>query len=224
MKIKLLFFSMLMAFSLHSMAQFHDYSFGIKVAPSLNWVSSYESGTYNNSTLLGCKFGLVAEAYFIDHLAVVSGLSITSFRSDYLYSATRTVGVMTDDVLVDRRMKVVYFGIPVMAKYTVLEKGAFKPYVLAGAEMCVRARAMAKDHFRIGVYYYDDAEYVDARREYRPFMVSLNGGAGVEYELIKNLSAFAQVVYYYGTDIASSKYTANRVKPRTFALELGLMF
>ena len=76
MKKSLLIVGLLMAMSLTASAQYKGFSFGFKVGPSFDWTGSKTGAAINERTKTGFDVGLVAEYYFAENYAIVTGINV----------------------------------------------------------------------------------------------------------------------------------------------------
>ena len=105
MKKNLLFVGLLLALSLGVSAQ--KTGFGFKLGPSFNWVGSKNSEAANLKLKTGFNFGLDAEFYMAENIAIVTGLNVNLINGSYRFADKREMDTLNGYVLgtVDRNFK-----------------------------------------------------------------------------------------------------------------------
>jgi opacity protein-like surface antigen len=119
--------------------------------------------------------------------------------------------------------------IPVKAKLRFDVADSFKAYVEAGLGLGFNCRDLGKDSYSF--YWVDDDEdvsYVDCTNQYRPLQLSMIFGLGTEYEISRNLTAFAQLTFdhaFSNAFISSlEKQTGSIVRNNYIGIEVGIMY
>ena len=207
MKKSLLIVGLLMAMSLTASAQYKGFSFGFKVGPSFDWTGSKTGAAINQRTKTGFDVGLVAEYYFAENYAIVTGVNVDFVNGQYKFDDKRnlsTIDSITDYQLgtVDRRFKTTIYEIPLMLKLVTPELGnlPLHAYAQVGGAFGYTQRVKVMDSFSLGDLK-DDA-YRATNGEYNPFHASLRIGAGAEYTLLETTRVFAGI--YFSHDFLNS--------------------
>ena len=231
MKVKFLIISTLLLLSATVSAQYKEYVFGLKMGPSWNWMSSGNQSAHNNQTLVSFNYGLFGERYLSEKFAISSGLTMNHLRGDYDFRAKRSIleGVMPEyDVNITRSLKATYLCVPVLFKAKIVELGDFDCFVMGGLDFGFRLKAEAKDDYLIGVYYHQDKDYADVKKEFKQLHSSFDLGLGAEYQIRKSVKVFGQFVYNRAvTNLTSLDYSKNDgpvLLPNYFAFEFGVLF
>ena len=206
MKKNLLFIGLMMAMSLTASAQYKGFSFGFKVGPSFDWTGSKTGAAINQRTKTGFDVGLVAEYYFAENYAIVTGVNVDFVNGQYTFDDKRNVSVDTINDFqlgtVDRKFKTTIYEIPLMLKLVTPELGnlPLRAYAQVGGAFGYTQRVKVMDSFSLGGLK-DDA-YRATDGEYNPFHASLRIGAGAEYTLLETTRVFAGI--YFSHDFLNS--------------------
>ena len=110
MKKNLLLIGLMLALSLTASAQYRGFAFGFKVGPSFDWTGSKTGAAVNQGVKTGCDLGLVAEYYFAENYAIVTGVNVNFLKGHYSFEDMRnisTIDTVTDYQLgtIDRQFK-----------------------------------------------------------------------------------------------------------------------
>lgn len=157
------------------------------------------------------KFGLTFMYRFNKSLGIETGLQYVNLKSDIKYGSSNTM-------FREARQTLHYLGIPVNLKYTPLNWKRLSVYLSAGLtfEKCVYGSV--KGMVRSG----NGTESV--RIKERPFQISANAAAGVQFALTDYLGIYAEPGVGYYFDDGSSLCTIYKDKPWNFNLNLGVRF
>ncbi len=207
MKKNLLFIGLLLALSLTASAQYRGFAFGFKAGPSFDWTSSKTEAAINQGVKTGFDVGLVAEYYFAENYAIVSGINVDFLKGRYNFEDMRNISVtdtVTDFQLgtVGRQFKTTVYEIPLMLKMVTPQLGnvPLRAFVQLGGAFGYTYRVKVKDTFTLGNINDNDFRATDG--EYNPFHASLRIGAGAEYALLESMRVFLGV--YYSHDLLNS--------------------
>jgi len=206
MKKSLLIVGLLMAMSLTASAQYKGFSFGFKVGPSFDWTGSKTGAAINERTKTGFDVGLVAEYYFAENYAIVTGINVDFVNGQYKFDDMRNVSVDTINDFqlgtVDRKFKTTIYEIPLMLKLVTPELGnlPLRAYAQVGGAFGYTQRVKVMDTFTLGEI--NDTDYRATDGEYNPFHASLRIGAGAEYTLLETTRVFAGI--YFSHDFLNS--------------------
>ena len=138
MKKSLLFVGLMLAMSLTMSAQNNGFAFGFKMGPGFDWTGSTTGGAVNEGLRTGFGVGVVAEYFFADNYAIVTGVNVNMNRGHYSFLNGR---MTTDSVpeletyTVDRMYKATIYEIPLMLKMMTNELGnlPLRAYAQVGA-------------------------------------------------------------------------------------------
>lgn len=206
MKKSLLFVGLLMAMSLTASAQYKGFSFGFKVGPSFDWTGSKTGAAINQRTKTGFDVGLVAEYYFAENYAIVTGVNVDFVNGQYKFDDKRNVSVDTINDFqlgtVDRKFKTTIYEIPLMLKLVTPELGnlPLRAFTQVGGAFGYTQRVKVMDSFSLGGL--KDEAFRATDGEYNPFHASLRIGAGAEYTLLETTRVFAGI--YFSHDFLNS--------------------
>jgi len=173
MKKSLLIVGLLMAMSLTASAQYKGFSFGFKVGPSFDWTGSKTGAAINQRTKTGFDVGLVAEYYFAENYAIVTGVNVDFVNGQYKFDDKRNVSVDTINDFqlgtVDRKFKTTIYEIPLMLKLVTPELGnlPLRAFAQVGGAFGYTQRVKVMDSFSLGDLKDDAFRATDG--EYNPF-------------------------------------------------------
>ena len=231
MRKTLLIISLVAAMAVGANAQTGNVRLGIKVGPTFDWASSGSTVVTNEGFRLGANLGLVCDYYVTSYFAISSGVDFNILNMKYTFTDRRYVEDFLEEtnVLVSRRLNAVNVEIPVKAKLRFDMADSFKAYVEAGLGLGFNCRDVGKDSYSF--YWVDDDEdvsYVDCTNQYRPLQLSMIFGLGTEYEISRNLTAFAQLTFdhaFSNAFISSlEKQTGSIVRNNYIGIEVGVMY
>ena len=247
MKKSLLIVGLLLAMSLTASAQNNGFAFGFKLGPGFDWTGSTTGAAKSEGMRMGFGVGVVAEYYFADNYAIVSGVNVNMNRGHYSFENGRMVmGADSVSVLetypVDRMFKSTVYEIPLMLKMMTNELGGLplRAYAQVGAGIGYAQKVKVKD----GI---DGADMPDAYtttdKEFSNLRASMKIGAGAQYAIDQSTRVFAGLYFshdfinninyitpnYYGNyyengnDIADRDVKLNMLQNR-IGLEVGVLF
>ena len=213
----------------------------------LDWTGSTTGAAKNEVMRMGFGVGVVAEYYFADNYAIVSGVNVNMNRGHYSFENGRMVmGADSVSVLetypVDRMFKSTVYEIPLMLKMMTNELGGLplRAYAQVGAGIGYAQKVKVKD----GI---DGADMPDAYtttdKEFSNLRASMKIGAGAQYAIDQSTRVFAGLYFshdfinninyitpnYYGNyyengnDIADRDVKLNMLQNR-IGLEVGVLF
>ena len=230
MKKSLLFVGLLLAMSLTASAQYKGFSFGFKLGPSFDWTGSKTGAATNQGTKGGFDVGLVAEYYFAENYAIVTGVNVDFVKGQYSFDDMRNISAIdtiTDYQLgtITRDFKSTVYEIPLMLKMVTPEIGnlPLRAYAQVGGAVGYTQGVKVKDTFSLGDI--NDKDFRATKGEYNPFHASLRIGTGAEYTLLETTRVFAGI--YFSHDFLNSistgaaGITSNYVKYYNGDKELG---
>ena len=206
MKKSLLFVGLMLAMSLSASAQYKGFSFGFKFGPSFDWTSSKTGAATNQGVKTGFDLGLVAEYYFAENYALVTGVNVNFLKGQYNFNDMRDIGTndSTDYQLgtVGRQFKTTVYEIPLMLKMVTPQLGnlPLRAYAQVGGAFGYTQGVKVKDTFTLGDI--NDKDFRATKGEYNPVHASLRIGAGAEYALLETTRVFAGI--YFSHDFLNS--------------------
>ena len=207
MKRNLLVIGLLLAMSLSASAQYKGFSFGFKLGPSFNWTGSKTGAATNQGTKTGFDIGVMAEYYFAENYALVTGVNVNFLGGKYSFDDMRNIS--TIDTIIDyelgnvgREYKTTIYEIPLMLKMVTPQLGdlPLRAYAQVGGAFGYTQGVKVKDTFTLGDI--NDDAYRATKGEYNPFHASLRIGAGAEYALLETTRVFAGI--YFSHDFLNS--------------------
>ena len=225
----LLIISLVAAFSVGAKAQMKNVRLGFKLGPTVDWTSSGSIAANNDGIGLGGNLGLVCDYYLTDNIAVSSGANFDFLRLKYTFVDHRRAKDFLEEanISVSRRMNAINIEIPLKVKFRFDVVDSFKAYAEAGAGLNFNCKDYGKDRYTFYWASFEDESYVDCTNQYRPLQLSMIFGLGVEYEINRNLSAFAQLTFdhAFSNVFVSSleKQTGSILRNNYIGVEVGFM-
>ena len=241
MKKNLLFIGLLLAMSLTVSAQNNGFAFGFKMGPGFDWTGSTTGAAVNEGLRTGFGVGVVAEYYFADNYAIVTGVNVNMNRGHYSFLNGRMTAdsvPVLETYTVDRYYKATIYEIPLMLKMMTNELGnlPLRAYAQVGAGLGYAERVKVKD---------DNADvYAASNKEYSNIRASLKIGTGAQYAIDESTRVFAGLYFshdfinninsltpshyknYYdanGDKIGERETKLNMLQNR-FGIEVGVLF
>lgn len=237
MKKSLLFVGLLMAMSLTVSAQNQGFAFGFKLGPGFDWTGSTTGAAQSEGMRTGFGVGVVAEYYFAENYAIVSGINVNMNRGHYSFYNANDSLTLINPFRVDRYYKSTVYEIPLMLKMMTNELGnlPLRAYAQVGGGLGYAERVKVKD---------DNAnDYAATDREFSNLRASLKIGAGAQYALDESTRLFAGVYFshdfinninsvrpnYYGNYIVDGKPIGDRdpklnMVQNRIGIEVGVLF
>ena len=190
MKRRLLFVGLMLTLSLSASAQYKGFSFGFKLGPGFDWTGSTTGAANNEGLRTGFGVGVMAEYYFAENYAIVSGINVNMNRGHYSFENARmdsTAGVVKFPV--DRYYKSTVYEIPLMLKMMTNELGnlPLRAYAQVGAGIGYAQRVKVQD---------DQAtDWVATNKEYSNLRASMKFGLGAQYAIDQSTRVFASLYF-----------------------------
>lgn len=206
MKKKLLFVGLMLALSLGASAQEQEFSFGLRLGPNFDWIGSRGGAADNQGTKVGFDFGFLAEYYFTENYALVTGINVNFLNGQYAFSDKRDISAIDSTFrlgTIDRRFKTTVFEIPLMLKMITPEIAniPLRLYAQLGGAFGVSPRVKVKDAFSLDGNLDNeielDSEFRLAKGEYNPIRASLRACIGAEYNILESTRVFLGAYYSY---------------------------
>ena len=218
MKKNLLFIGLMLAMSLTASAQYKGFAFGLKLGPNWGWTGSTTGGAVNLGARTGFDVGVVAQYYFADNYAIVSGVNVDFVGGKYMFDRAR----MVTDTLnpegfvevygVNRTYKSTIYEIPLMLKMETNDLGniPLRAYIQVGGGVGYAQKVKVKDEIPSeGIE--EPAEWGITDREFSNLRVSLKVGAGAQYAVDESTRLFAGV--YFSHDFINN---INSIRPNYY--------
>ena len=218
MKKNLLIIGLMLAMSLTASAQYKGFAFGLKLGPNWGWTGSTTGGAVNLGARTGFDVGVVAQYYFADNYAIVSGVNVDFVGGKYMFDRAR----MVTDTLnpegfvevygVNRTYKSTIYEIPLMLKMETNDLGniPLRAYIQVGGGVGYAQKVKVKDEIPSeGIE--EPAEWGITDREFSNLRVSLKVGAGAQYAVDESTRLFAGV--YFSHDFINN---INSIRPNYY--------
>ena len=247
MKKNLLIVGLRLALSLSASAQNEGFAFGFKVGPNLGWTGSTTGAAVNVGTKAGFDLGVVAEYYFADNYAIVTGVNVGFLGGHYSFTNARLDTVQEQGFAtypVDRVYKSTIYEIPLMLKMVTNDLGnlPLRAYAEVGGGIGLAAKKVKVKDAIDGAT--TPENWITTNKEFSNLRASLKIGAGVQYALDHSTRLFAGVYFshdfinmvnyirpdYCGNyiDVEGNKIHARDVKLNVLqnrvGLEVGVLF
>ena len=225
----LLIISLVSTFIMGANAQTGKVRLGFRLGPTIDWASSGSTAATNDGIRLGGNLGLVCDYYFTDNFAVSSGVNFNLLRLKYTFIDYRRAEDFLEEanISVSRRLNATNIEIPLKAKFRVDVVDSFKAYAEAGVGLSLNCKDFGKDNYTFYWTTFEGESYVDCTNQYRPLQLSMIFGLGAEYEINRNLSAFAQLTFDHAFSNAFvnslEKQTGSILRNNYIGVEVGFM-
>ena len=215
MKKNLLFIGLMLAMSLSASAQYKGFAFGFKVGPNWGWTGSTTGAAVSLGARTGFDVGVVAEYYFADNYAIVSGVNVDFLGGKYTFDKGRMVtdSLNPDGFLekygVNRIYKTTLYEIPLMLKMETNDLGnlPLRAYAQVGGGIGYAQKVKVKDAIPSeGIE--TPAEWGITDREFSNIRLSLKIGAGAQYAVDGSTRLFAGI--YFSHDFINN---VNYIRP-----------
>lgn len=237
MKKSLLIVGLMLAMSLTVSAQNQGFAFGFKLGPGFDWTGSTTGAAQSEGMRTGFGVGVVAEYYFAENYAIVSGINVNMNRGHYSFYNANDSLTLINPFRVDRYYKSTVYEIPLMLKMMTNELGnlPLRAYAQVGGGLGYAERVKVKDDNAI--------DYAATDREFSNLRASLKIGAGAQYALDESTRLFAGVYFshdfinninsvrpnYYGNYIVDGKPIGDRdpklnMVQNRIGIEVGVLF
>ncbi len=229
MRKTLLIISLVASIAVAANAQTRNVRYGIKLGPTFDWASSGSTAATNEGFRLGANLGLVYDCYLTRNIAVSSGVNVNILRLKYTFTDCRRVEDFLEEanVSVSRRLKATNIEIPLKAKLRFGVSDSFKVYAEAGAGLSFNSKDYSKDSYSFYWVTSEGESYVDCTNQYRLLQLSMVFGLGVEYEINRSFSAFAQLTCDHAFSNAFvrslEKQTGSILRSNFIGVEVGIM-
>ena len=214
MKKNLLFIGLMLAMSLSASAQYKGFAFGFKVGPNWGWTGSTTGAAVSLGARTGFDVGVVAEYYFADNYALVSGINVDFVGGKYMFDRARMVvdSINPDGYVevygVNRIYKSTIYEIPLMLKMETNDLGnlPLRAYAQVGGGIGYAQKVKVKDAIPSeGIE--TPAEWGITDREFSNIRVSLKIGAGAQYAVDESTRIFAG--FYFSHDFINNINSIN---------------
>ena len=249
MKKNLLIVGLIMTLSLSASAQYKGFAFGFKVGPNWGWTGSTTGAAISEGARTGLDVGVVAEYYFANNYAFVSGINVDFMGGKYSFETGRMV---TDSLNpngyverygINRIYKTTLYEIPLMLKMVTNELGSspIRLYAQVGGGIGYAQKVKVKDAIPAdGID--TPAEWGVTNKEFSNIRVSLKIGGGAQYALDESTRLFAGVYfshdllnninsvspnyykYYNGDKNLGERETRLNVLQNRISIEVGVLF
>ena len=226
----LLIISLVSAFVVGANAQARNVRLGIKLGPTIDWASSGSTAATNDGIRLGGNLGLVYDHYFTDNIAISSGVNFNFLRLKYTFSDCRRVEDFLEetDVTVARKLNATNIEIPLKVKFGYDVVDSFRAYAEVGAGLSINCKDYGKDSYSFYWVSSEGTDYIDCTNQYRLLQLSMVFGLGTEYEINRNLSAFAQLTFDHAFSNAFvnslEKQTGTLLRNNYVGIEVGILY
>lgn len=218
-----------------------NFRFGLKFAPSFNWMRPDDKKTDGAGTVAGIKYGLITEFRLNSVASFATGIEGSHLGGKLTYTDSAFYMVHDDAFLAledtagktgiqsyllsDRTFRMTYVTIPLTLKLKTKDIGGMTYFGMFGGDLNFRAGAKATDTKKTNLVVPSgsafDATKVENSKDMNIFAVNLNVGAGLEYNLSGTTSLMGSIGYNRGflsntkTDseyLLKPNYTAYRQK------------
>lgn len=212
-------------------ANAQDFRLGFKANPLISKLNPSSDNHNSVSSRLGFSYGVIFDYYLKEHYAIETEFGISTMGGKVEYSK--------GDTTITSNIKMNYVEIPISIKLLTAEvKPNLKVYGKFGVNLGFSTKTSAEVVYKKGASEFANDDIKNASKYIQPFNVSLLMGAGVEYNLAKNLDLMLGVSYangFFNTMKSSSIYRSTTVSNSTnvkpfdadlnyLCINIGLLF
>ncbi len=214
-------------------SQVKPFRFGVRVAPSLDWLSPDSKDYKNEATPLGFSWGFMADITLTENYFIRTGFSLDYLNGKLSYPHQVLVDEVTNSFATGtlyRKYNLRYLEIPLVLKMRTNKFGstAFFGEIGFGASMNLKAKG--KDEFEPDDGSSPMESEGDIKDEIKFFKGSMIVGAGLEYFIDESTSIVTSVTFNNGlTNILDGKNDIDasiteRATMYYFQLNIGILF
>lgn len=208
-----------------------DFRLGFKANPLFSTLKPSSDNHNSVSPKLGFSYGLVFDYFLKDHYAIETELGISTLGGNVEYSK--------GDTTITSSIRMNFVEIPITIKLLTAEiKDNIKVYGKFGINLGFSTKTSAEVVYKKGATEFANDDIKNANKYIQPFNASLIMGAGVEYNLAKNLDLMLGIMYsngFFNTMKTTSIYRSATVSNSTnikafdadlnyFGINIGLLF
>ena len=206
-----------------------SFRLGLRVAPSVGWISTSTTGYESDGIRFSANAGLVTDIYFTKNYALSTGFSFLfptgtlSYRDSLLRDNAYVAGQLNNIY------KFIYFEIPVMLKMKTNQFGQFSFYGQVGFGTAFRMSAKAKAEFTPDGTTTSQSSDLDINNKTSLMRESVLAGIGLEYHIDKSTSLTAG--FNYSNSLNNVFNTVNMITyeelkglPNYLELNIGIFF
>ncbi|MCB0401586.1 MAG: PorT family protein [Flavobacteriales bacterium] len=180
-----------------------SFRFGLHFSPNLSWFKTNTSGYSSDGSTMGFSFGLSFEYFLSKNYLVSTGFNLLNAKGALKYKDVYKKGAISYSADVVSDYKPQYLQIPLQLKLRTNEIGYFTYYGTFGFNMdfSFKSKAEYAYTFQDIALPYTSQETIssnDASADLNWINLALVIGAGVEYNISGNTSAFFGVTFNNG--------------------------
>jgi opacity protein-like surface antigen len=188
-----------------------DFRLGFKANPLFSNLKPSSDNHDNVSTRLGFSYGLIFDYFLKENYAIETEFGISSMGGKVQYSK--------GDTTITSSVKMNYVEVPISIKLLTAEiKPNLKVYGKFGVNLGFSTKTSAEVVYKKGTTEFANDDIKNANKYIQPFNVSLLMGAGVEYNIAKNLDLMLGFSYangFFNTMKTSSLYRSSTIASST---------
>jgi hypothetical protein len=212
-------------------SQMKPFRFGLKVAPTIGWMSPDTEDYENDGSAAGFNWGFISDFTITENYFFATGFSINYLNSKLKYPYKTDLVINSDTVTKEgtlaRRYKLRYIDVPLSLKMKTNQFNNVQFYGQIGFTAGLNIKSNSEDNFS-----YDDGSEKQ-EKDISDDITFLKGalilGAGVEFYLDQSTSLVAGIIFSNGIsnvlkgNNAITNYRQKAV-PNYFELTLGVIF
>ncbi|MEI8204779.1 MAG: outer membrane beta-barrel protein [Bacteroidota bacterium] len=206
------------------------FTFGLHVAPSIDWMKPNAQDYSSDGTIIGFTWGAFGELNFTDNYSLVSAIDFRStggklsYPDQESYNGTDFIGTM------NRTYHIKYIEVPIALKMSTKDIGKFCIWGKFGIGSAFIIGAKSDDSFTATNGNVTNTNNKDITSYISTFKESLIIGLGTEYRIAGSTKIVAGLIFNNGfTDILSGKNRKdNAISEKAFVnqveLNIGIVF
>jgi hypothetical protein len=169
---------------------------GLKISPSIGWMSPGTKGYSNDGARLGTTLGFVSDFYFAENYALSTGFNFQFLSGKMSYADSLLIpgNPKLQNGQVNRKYNFIYLEIPVMIKMQTKVFGKVSYYGQIGLGTAFRIKTRVNEHFVPDSGDAVDQQY-DLNGETTLIRESILVGIGCEYHIDETTRIFVGLGY-----------------------------
>ncbi len=217
-------------------SQVKPFRFGLKIAPSVGWLTPDSEDLEKNGSMAGFSWGFISDFAITENYFVGTGFNINYLNGRLKYPHSMDIIEESDTTTVTgtmkRKYKLGYIELPVTLKMKTNKFDAIQVFGQIGfsASFNIRAKSVDDFSYKINDVYHSESDERDISDDIKLVKGALILGGGIEYFVDNSTSVLVGLKYSNGiTNILKSVNTADpsidqKATPYFIELSLGVIF
>lgn len=228
MKHKIIIIITLVLITFQGITQVKPFRFGVKVAPSLSWISPDTDRYEYDGMQLGFSWGFLADITLTENYFVKTGFNIDYINAKLRYPNAIEINGNPEEGILSRKYNLRYLEIPLTLKMRTNKFGEFAFYGEIGFGTAFNLKAKAQDSFAYNNITLDTKE--DIKDDINFMKSSMIVGAGLEYFIDESTTIITSITFNNGLsnilkgDTTIAPFKKQKGQLYSIQLNVGVMF